>query len=322
MRASKHLLRAITSSSSLALAACGAAPEAAKAPLAAPPPPALSAPSAKAEAPQQARLDPPAPPPSAALGRPDLRGIDLAKVPLVERRPAPPPKVADAIARAQQEGSPQVDYSASPVVRLSGREERRAVSVILTHAVLLHQEKVDAWSFYQHNPEVPPVRVSCGGAEDLDRVVETHTVAPGAGDDLVYSYHAYVFNFSTCKGRSLSAYSTRAVPVAGSLAYVFRARCPSCDERRRDELHVISPSPGSGRTINSLDGFFTDRLTYRALPLVAGSAATLIASFFPADVRSWDGVVRAAPRDSFVKVRIETSYAPGEDAPTVTAWRE
>ncbi len=269
MRASKHLLRAVPPALSLALAACGAAPEARKTPLA-----------------------------------------------------APPPKVADAIARAQQEGSPHVDYSASPIVRLSGREERRAVSVILTHAVLLHQEKVDAWSFYQHNPEVPPVRVSCGGAEDIDRVVETHTVAPGAGDDLVYSYHAYVFNFLTCKGRSLSAFSTRAVPVAGSLAYVFRARCPSCDERRRDELHVISPSPGSGRTINSLDGFFTDRLTYRTLPLVAGSAATLVASFFPADVRSWDGVVRAEPRDSFVKVRIETSYAPGEDAPSVTAWRE
>jgi hypothetical protein len=134
-----------------------------------------------------------------------------------------------------------------------------------------------------------------------------------------YSYVEAWLDGTTCKGIELRRYTTPVYPIAGGLGYTYRTHCASCAPKEQDELHIVIPTAMSSSAFGEKNGvrYWTYLMEHLELPMSVGTAGTMTAQIEEASIALWNRVVPKGLPVADVELRVETSFAAGEDAPTV-----
>ncbi|MDI1479506.1 hypothetical protein [Polyangium sp. y55x31] len=249
--------------------------------------------------------------------------LRLAEIPSVEAEP-------DVVWKDQhydEKGKPRplpdiersrlaADWSGLPRPRWTNEKGHAAVVRIRN---LYHPDdhQANQWLRYLQSDDTSPIAMACGPDTGEPRGVDTYLLEASRPEGPRYTVLEAWLDGRTCKGLALRRYQAAVKPLAGGLAYAYRTSCARCSAAESATLHVVIPS---GFSSSATGGFryWTYLMEHLELPLGPGTSGSLQAFVEGASIRAWNHVVpKPLPIVNVAELRIETSFAVGEDEPTI-----
>ncbi|MDI1442892.1 hypothetical protein [Polyangium sp. 6x1] len=260
--------------------------------------------------------------PAQAEEPPRFHDIRLADIPRIEAEP----DVAWADEHYDTSGEPSplpdversrpaVDWSGLPRPHLTNEKGNAAVVRIRN---LYHPDNHQAnqWLRYLQSDDASPIAMACGPDTGEPRGVDTYLLEVSRPEGPRYTVVEVWLDGKTCKGLALRRYQTAVQPLAGGLAYAYRTHCASCSPAQSETLHVVIPTAMSSSATGGFR-YWTYLMEHLELPLGPGTSGSLRARIEEGSIRSWNRVVPRPLPVADVELRIETSFAAGEDEPTI-----
>ncbi|MDI3281776.1 hypothetical protein [Polyangium sp. 15x6] len=210
---------------------------------------------------------------------------------------------------------PAADWSGLPRPRLTNEHGHAAVVRIRN---LYHPDSHQAhqWLRYLQSDDASPIAMACGPDTGEPRGVDTYLLEASRPEGPRYTVVEAWLDGKTCKGLALRRYQTTVKPLAGGLAYTYRTHCARCSPAQSETLHVVIPTAMSSSATGGFR-YWTYLMEHLELPLGPGTSGSLRARIEEGSIRSWNRVVPRALPVADVELRIETSFAVGEDEPTI-----
>ncbi|MDC0740369.1 hypothetical protein [Polyangium mundeleinium] len=210
---------------------------------------------------------------------------------------------------------PAADWSGLPRPRLTNDHGHAAVVRIRN---LYHPDshQSNQWLRYLQSDDASPIAMACGPDTGEPRGVDTYLLEASRPEGPRYTVVETWLDGKSCKGLVLRRYQTAVKPLAGGLAYAYRTHCATCSPAQSETLHVVIPTAMSSRATGGFR-YWTYLMEHLELPLGLGTSGSLRARIEEASIRSWNRVVPRPLPIADVELRIETSFAAGEDEPTI-----
>ena len=210
---------------------------------------------------------------------------------------------------------PAGDWSGLPRPRLTNEEGNAAV-LRIRNLYNPDDHQSNQWLRFLQSDATSPLPMACGPDTGSPRGVDAYLLEAARPEGPRYTVLETWLDGKTCKGLTLRSYQTQVKPLAGGLAYAYRTSCARCAPAQSETLHVVIPTAMSSSATGGFR-YWTYLMEHLELPLGPGTSGSLHARIEEASVRSWNRVVRAPLPVRDVELRIETSYAVGEDEPTI-----
>ncbi|TKC99574.1 hypothetical protein [Polyangium fumosum] len=210
---------------------------------------------------------------------------------------------------------PAADWSGLPRPRLTNEKGHAAV-VRLRNLYHPDSHQSNQWLRYLQSDDASPIAMACGPDMGGPRGVDTYLLEASRLEGPRYTVVETWLDGKTCKGLALRQYQTTVKPLAGGLAYAYRTRCATCSPAQSETLHVVIPTAMSSSATGGFR-YWTYLMEHLELPLGPGTSGSLRAGIEAGSIRAWNRVVPRPLPIADVELRIETSFALGEDEPTI-----
>jgi len=172
---------------------------------------------------------------------------------------------------------------------------------------------------YLQSDDASPIAFLCGNDWGGPRGVDAYLLEGSRAEGPRYTYVESWLDATPCTGLALRGYTTAVRSLAGGLVHVYRTSCAACAPAERETLHVVIPSTTDSSVTGegSVFRYWTYLMAHVELPLGRGTAGSMRASIEKATVQSWNRVVPSPMPVEHVDLSIETSFASGEEEPTI-----